>query len=158
MRLLRDQGRRLQERLEYIDDSKIFHDLDSPSGYDSTHVPHQALITSSSRKPSHEVGMLRNTRENMSIPGNVFDRQHAQRDPDDFSTIQEIWQHHWESLTMSRIVRKEGIENSGSEEPLQSMRLPCFSITARTQMSGRQLSLMSVTNHALGICTCTQVA
>ena len=28
-----------------------------------------------------EVGMPRNTRENMSIPGSVFDCQHAQRDP-----------------------------------------------------------------------------
>ena len=37
-----------------------------------TNVPHQALITLSSRKPSREVGMPRNTRENMSIPGNVF--------------------------------------------------------------------------------------
>ena len=32
---------------------------------------------SRSRKPSREFGMLRNTRENMSIPGHVFDRQHA---------------------------------------------------------------------------------
>ena len=37
-----------------------------------TFVHHQALITSSSRKPSREVGMPRNTRENMSILGNVF--------------------------------------------------------------------------------------
>ena len=45
-----------------------------------TYVPHQALITSSSRKPSREVGMPRSTRDNMSIPGNVF---HRQWDPDD---------------------------------------------------------------------------
>ena len=37
-----------------------------------TYVPHQALITSSSRKPSREVGMPRNTRENMSIPRKRF--------------------------------------------------------------------------------------
>ena len=48
-----------------------------------TYVPHHALITSSSRKPSHEVGMPRNTRENMSIPGNVLDRPHAQRYSDE---------------------------------------------------------------------------
>ena len=48
-----------------------------------THVHHQALITSSSRKRSREVGMLRNTREDVSIPGNVFDRQHAQRVPEE---------------------------------------------------------------------------
>ena len=73
--LLRDQVRRLQERLEDIEEAKIFCDPDSPTSYDSTHVPHQALVTSSSRKPSREVGMLRNTRENMSIPGNVFECQ-----------------------------------------------------------------------------------
>ena len=38
----------------------------------TTYVPHQALNTSSSRKPSREVGMPRNTRENTSIPGNVL--------------------------------------------------------------------------------------
>ena len=32
---------------------------------------------------SREVGMPRNTRESMSIPGNVFDRQHARRNPDE---------------------------------------------------------------------------
>ena len=49
-----------------------------------TYVPHQALITSSSiGKPSREIGMPRNTRENMSIPGNVFDCQQARRDPEE---------------------------------------------------------------------------
>ena len=55
--LLRDQVRRLQERLEYTEDSKIFYDPDSPSSCDSTYVPHQALIASSSRKPGREDGM-----------------------------------------------------------------------------------------------------
>ena len=40
-------------------------------------------ITSSSRKPSRESRLQRNTREDLSIPGNVFDRQHAQRDSDE---------------------------------------------------------------------------
>ena len=71
--------------------------------------------------------------------------------------IQDIWQHHRESLMMSRILRKEGIETSGSEEPLQSIPLPCFSVRARKK-SRRQMSLMSMTNDALGIWTCTQVA
>ena len=35
-----------------------------------------------------------------------------------YTMIQEIWQHHRESLMMSRILRKEGIETSGSEEPI----------------------------------------
>ena len=81
--LLRDQVRRLQELLVYIEDSKIFCDPNSSSSYDSANVPHQALITSSSRKLSFEVGMLRNTREHMSISGNVFGCQRARRDPDE---------------------------------------------------------------------------
>ena len=83
MCLLRDQARRLPELLVYIEASKIFCDLDSSGSYDSTYVPHQALITSSSRMPSRESGMLRNTREDMSILGNVFDRQRARPDPDE---------------------------------------------------------------------------
>ena len=47
--LLRDQVRKLQERWESIEDSKIFQDPDSPSIFGSAHVSHQALITSSSR-------------------------------------------------------------------------------------------------------------
>ena len=96
-----------------------------------TYVPHQALITSSSRKFSREVGMPRSTREKMSIPGNVFDRQHAQRDPDELYKYSKNWQHHQESLMISRILRKEGIEKNGSEEPLQSRPLPCFSVRLR---------------------------
>ena len=66
---------------------KIFNNLGSPSSYDSTYVLHQALITSSSRKPSREVGMLRNTREkNTSVLGNVFDCQHARRHHVDWIT------------------------------------------------------------------------
>ena len=80
--LLRDQVRRLQERLEYIEDSRIFYDPNSTSSYERTYVPHQALITSSSRMPSREVEMLRNTRENMSINGNVCDCQYVRRGHD----------------------------------------------------------------------------
>ena len=79
--LLRDQVRRSPELFVYIEASKIFYDLDSSGSYDSTYVPRQALITSSSRKPSLEFGMLRNTREDMSILRNVFDRQRARPDP-----------------------------------------------------------------------------
>ena len=132
MSLLRDQARRLQERLEYIEDSKIFFDLDSPSSFYSTYVPRQALITSSSRKPSREVGILRNTQESMSIPGHVFDCQHARRDPD------ELHNDSRNLTTSSGIQRKEGIEKSESEEPLQSIPLPCFSGKAKQKKSGRQ--------------------
>ena len=48
--LLRDQIRKLQDRLEFIEDSKIFQDPDSPSSFGSAHVSHQALVTSSSKK------------------------------------------------------------------------------------------------------------
>ena len=66
--LLRDKIRNLQDRLEFIEDSKIFQDLDSLSSFGSAHVSHQALIPSSSKKPSRESRMQRNTREDMSIP------------------------------------------------------------------------------------------
>ena len=137
--LLRDQVRRLRGLLEFIEDSKIFYDPDSPSSYDSAYVLHQAPITSSAKKPSWEVGMPRNTREDMSIVGNVFDCQFARRDHD-------------ESRMMSGILRSEGIEKSESEEPLQSIPFPCFWVRAR-QKSRRQISLMSMTNHAAGIGT-----
>ena len=69
--------------------------------------------------------MLRNTREDMSIPGNVFDRQHAQRDADELHNGSR-------NLAISlAILRTEGIENGGSEEPLQSILLPCFSVRTR---------------------------
>ena len=93
----------------------FFYDPDLPSSYDCTYVPHQALITSSSRMPSREVGMLRNTRENMSILGNVFDCQHARRDPDELQNDSR------NLATSLAILRKEGMKNSGSEEPLQSI-------------------------------------
>ena len=70
--------------------------------------------------------------------------------------IQEIWQHHRESLMMSRILRKEGIENSGSEESLQSLRLPCFFSSSEEKKSRRQKSLMFITDISLCILTCTQ--
>ena len=72
---LRGQNRKLQERLEFIEDSKIFQDPDSPSSFGSAHVAHPALIPSSSKKPGRESRMQRNTREDMSIPKSVFDCQ-----------------------------------------------------------------------------------
>ena len=48
--LLRDQVRKLRERLEFIEDSKIYQDPDSPSSFGSAHVSHQAFIPSSSKK------------------------------------------------------------------------------------------------------------
>ena len=79
----RDQIRKLQERLEFIEDSNIFQDPDSPNSFGSAHVWHQALITSSSQKPSRESRMQRNTQEDMTIPGSVFDGQPARRVPEE---------------------------------------------------------------------------
>ena len=74
---------------------KIFYDPHSPSSYDSAHVPHQALIDSISRKPGREAGMPRNTRENMSILGNVLIANMLDEILMNYTMIQEIWRHHW---------------------------------------------------------------
>ena len=52
------------------------------------------------------------------------------------------------------ILRKEGIEKNGSEEPWQSIPFQ----KERGEKSRRQMSPLSMTNHALGIWICTQVA
>ena len=105
--------------------SLFFHDPDLLSSYDSTYVPHQDLVSSSSRKPSTEIGMLRNTRDDRSILGNIFDGQHARRAPDES---------HNDSRTLATflgVLRTEGIEKSESEEPLQSTPFSCSSVRAR---------------------------
>ena len=56
---------------------------------------------------------------------------------------------------LNEILRTEGIENNRSEQPLQSIPLPCFRVRARRKKSRRQVSLMYMTNHAV-IGTCTQ--
>ena len=56
------------------------------------------------------------------------------------------------------ILRTEGIENSGSEAPLQSIPFTLLFRKSKDQKSRRQKSLMSMTFHAVGIGTCTQVA
>ena len=148
--LLRDQVRNLQERLEFIEDSKIFQDPDSPSSFGSAHVSQQALITSSSRKPSRESRMQRSTPKDMSIHGNVFDCQPARRVPE------ELYNDSRTLATPSVIQRREGIEKSGSEEPVQSIRLPCCPRRAREKSLDDRNCLMSMTNSAAGIGTCTQ--
>ena len=56
----------------------------------------------------------------MSIPGNVFDCQPARRDLD------ELHNNSRNLITSVGVQRTEGIEKSGSEEPLKSIPLPCF--------------------------------
>ena len=61
----------------------------------------------------------------MSIPGNVVDRQHARRDPEELHNDSR-------NLAISlAILRTERNEKSGSEEPLQSIPFPFFSVRAR---------------------------
>ena len=116
-----------------------------------TYVPHQALITPSSKKPSREVGMPRNTREKKSISGNVFDCQHARREPDEFHNDSR-------KLAVSfAFLRKEGIENSGSEKTIAINTFTLLFSKSEEKTSRRQISLMSMTNDALSIWTCTQV-
>ena len=94
--------------------------------------------------------MQRNTGEDMSIPGNVFDFQSARRDPDELHNTSK------NLATSSGILRREGIEKSVSEEPLQSIPLPWFQGRARQNSLDDRNCLMSLTNHATGIGTCTQ--
>ena len=145
---LRDQVRRLPELLVYIEDSKIFYDPDSPSSYDSACVPHQALITSSSRKPSRDIGMLRNTREEMSIPGNVFECQHARRDPD------ELHDDSRKLATTSAILRKNWEKWNRRTIAIDTYIL-LFEKSKTKSLDGGKCPV-SMTNHTVGIGTCTQ--
>ena len=104
--LLQDQIQKSQDRMEFIEDSKIFQDLDSPSSFGSAHVAHQALIPSSSKWPSREVGMPRNTREDMSIPGSVYDCQPARQ------VREESYNDSRNLAASSGIQRREGIEKT----------------------------------------------
>ena len=93
--LLRDQIRKLQQRLEFIEDTRVFQDPDSPSSFGSAHVSHQALIPSSSKKPGHESRMQRKytrwyefSRKRfliVNLPGECLEND---------TMIQEILQHH----------------------------------------------------------------
>ena len=126
--LFRDQVRKLQERLEHIEHSKIFCDPGSPSSFGSAHVSHQALVTSSSKKPSRESRMQRSTRKDVAFPGSVSDCQPARRVPEES---------HNDSRNLaasSGIQRREGIEKSGTEEPLQPILLPCFAVRVKEKV------------------------
>ena len=145
---LRDQVRRLPELLVFFEDSKIFYDPDSPSSYDSAYVSHQALITSSSRKPSRDIGMLRNTREEMSIPGNVFECQHARRDPD------ELHDDSRNLATTSAILRR-----NWEKWKRRTIAIDTFSLLfekSKTKSLDGGKCPVSMTNHTVGIGTCTQ--
>ena len=147
--LLRDQIRKLTERMEFIEDSRIFQDPDSPSSFGSAHVSHQALIPSNSKQPCRESRMQRNTREDMSIPGSVFDCQPARR-------VLAEFHYDLRNLASSGTHKREGIEKSGSEEPLQPIPSPCFSGKAKEKSLDDRNCLKSMAHHAAGIVTSTQ--
>ena len=148
--LLRDQIRRLQDQLEFIEDSKFFQDPDSPSSFGSAHVSHQALIPSSSKKPNRESRMQRNTREDMSIPGSVFDCQLARRVPG------ELHNDSRNLAASSGIQRREGIEKSGSEKPFATNTFTLLFGKSKEKSLDDSNRLKSMTHHAAGIGTCTQ--
>ena len=84
----------------------------------------------------------------MGIPGNVLDCQPARRDIDELHDTSK------NLATSSGILRKEG--NVKCEELLRSIPLPCFQVKARERGLDDRNCLMSMTNHATGIGTCTQ--
>ena len=123
MSLLRDQ-----ERLVFIDDSKIFQDPDSPSSFGSAHVSHQALISQSSRKPSRESRMQRDTRREKVFPETFFIVNLL----DEYLRNYFFYSRNW--ATSSGIHRREGIEKSGREKSLQPRPLPCLSGKAKDKV------------------------
>ena len=85
----------------------------------------------------------------MSIPKSVFDCQPARRVPEESHNDSR------NLATSSGIQRREGIEKSGNEKPLQPTPLPCFSVGARTKSPDDRNCPESVTHHAAGSGTCT---
>ena len=88
----------------------------------------------------------------MSVPGKGFDCQSAGRDPDELHNTSNSL------ATSSGLLRREGIEKSGSEEPLAINTFTLLSGGgARGKESRRQkLSYVYDKPCAAGIVTCTQ--
>ena len=67
------QIKELQDKEDFLSDAREFHDPESGSRSGQSHVPNQQRIMSSSRRrPRRDCGVPRNTRDDMSIRGNVF--------------------------------------------------------------------------------------
>ena len=82
----------------------------------------------------------------------TFSTRHARRDSDEFhndSRSLAIW---------LALLRTEGIGNGGRREPLQLVLLLRFSVRARRKSLDDRKSLVSVTDHAVGVGTCARVA
>ena len=86
--------------------------------------------------------MQRNTREDLSVPGDVSDCQPARCDPDELQNKSKKLE------ILSVNLRRGGIE--------KRIPLPYFQERARTYGLDDRNCLMSMTNHAAGIGTCTQ--
>ena len=97
-----------------------------------------------------------NTRDEMNIPGNVFDRQHAQRDPD------EMFNYSRNLATPSGIaddVKDSENRRNWEQWEWRTIAIKTFALLfskSKEKKSRRQISLMSMTDHSLGIGTCTQ--
>ena len=116
--------------------SLFFHDPDSPQFMTFLRSNIKLLLPRVQESLAAKLECSE-TRENRSIPGNAFDRQHARRDSDELHNDSR-------NLAMSlSILRSEGIEKIGSEEPLQALLLPCFSRKARKK-SKRQKNVLCV--------------
>ena len=110
MNLLRDQVRRLQERLEFIEDSRIFQDPESSSSSGSAHVPHQTSYYLKFQKPLPRIqNATKYTR------GYEFSKKRFLfADPLDeiltnYTVLQRIWQHHrafWEEKELREVGAK----------------------------------------------------
>ena len=90
----------------------IFQDPDSPSSFGSAHVSHQTLFPSNSKKPSRETRMQRKTREDILI-ANL---------PDEYLKNHEQFKKFGSIIVQKR----EAIEKSASEKPLQPSPLRCL--------------------------------
>ena len=70
--------------------------------------------------------------------------------------LEELYNDSRNLATPSGIQRREGIEKSGSEEPLPPMPPTCFSGKRKGKSLDDRNCLKSVTHHAASIGTCTQ--
>ena len=96
--------------------------------------------------------MRENTRDNLSILWNVFDPTCATR----FWWIPQWFKIFGDMIGVTENRRKIG--NGGRREPLQLVLLPRFSVRARRKSLDDRKSLVSVTDHAVGVGTYARVA
>ena len=129
-----DWNNSLRSMIRNREQSLFFYDPDLPSSYDGFTFLIKLLLPRVQESPAAK------SREHMSIPGNVFYCQHARRDPD------ELHNDSRNLATSLANLRTEGIDNSGSEEPLQPLHFPCSSGKAEEKSLDDKISLMSMTH------------